>query len=234
MSDDLKYQLRLTLKDGYAQTARANPGDASIAPLTSILSRHDAALKCQFDAFAGYVSEAEANGVDKYPLYEWTKATVDDPPRRRNIIRSFSIYVGGREVYEKHEADALEAELKPLVGGPIVAKMFKYDSDPANNPQPPPQQALSGLGRDRGTPHPSLEAFSRSIGIRSRARLCRLDRLGRATRPSCRSRAAFLSFELGCDDRLELSEEAFAGDLRGVIALLAQLLPDLVDRSAFA
>jgi hypothetical protein len=27
--------------------------------------------------------------------------------------------------------------LKPLVGGPIVAKMFKYDTDPAHNPQPP-------------------------------------------------------------------------------------------------
>ena len=38
--------------------------------------------------------------------------------------------------FEKDKADALEAELKPLVGGPIVAKMFKYDTDPAHNPQP--------------------------------------------------------------------------------------------------
>ena len=43
-SNDLKYQLRLTLKDGFAQTARDNPKDASIAPLTGILNRHDAAL----------------------------------------------------------------------------------------------------------------------------------------------------------------------------------------------
>jgi hypothetical protein len=137
VSDDLKYQLRLTLKDGFAQTARDHPGDASIAPLTGILNRHDAALKCQFDAFAGYVSEAEANGVDKYPLYEWTKATIDDPAKKEKYIKSFSLYVGGREVYEKNEAEALEAELKPLVGGPIVAQMFKYDSNPANSPQPP-------------------------------------------------------------------------------------------------
>jgi hypothetical protein len=27
-----------------------------------------------------------------------------------------------------------------LVGGPIVAQMFKYDSDPAHNPQPPRKQ----------------------------------------------------------------------------------------------
>ena len=45
--------------------------------------------------------------------------------------------VGGKEVYEKDKADALDAELKPLVGGSIVEKMFKYDSDPAHNPQPP-------------------------------------------------------------------------------------------------
>jgi hypothetical protein len=137
VSDDLKFQLRLTLNDGFAQMARKNPGDPMIAPLADILSRHDAALKCQFDAFAGYVSEAEANGTENYPLYEWTKATVDDPAKEAKYTKSFSLYVGGNEIYEKDKADALEADLKPLVGGPIVAKMFKYDSDPAHNPQPP-------------------------------------------------------------------------------------------------
>jgi hypothetical protein len=137
VSDDLKFQLRLTLNDGFAQVARKTPGDPTISPLTDILNRHDAVLKCQFDAFAGYVSEAEANGIENYPLYEWTKATVDDPAKEAKYTKSFSLYVGGKEVYEKDEADALEADLKPLVGGPIVAKMFKYDSDPAHNPQPP-------------------------------------------------------------------------------------------------
>ena len=79
MSNDLKFQLRLTLNEGFAQAARANPADVSIAPLQDILRRHDATMKCQHDAFADYVSEAEANGIDKYPLYEWTKQTVDDP-----------------------------------------------------------------------------------------------------------------------------------------------------------
>ena len=94
-------------------------------------------LKCQFDAFAGYVSEAEANGVENYHLYEWTKKTIEDPIKKEEYIRSFTLYVGGNEVYEKRAADALEAELTPLVGGPIVAKMFRYDTDPAHNPQPP-------------------------------------------------------------------------------------------------
>jgi hypothetical protein len=137
MSEELKYQLRLTLSDPFANVARHHPDDPSIAPLTQILHRHDATLKCQHDAFADYVKEAEAKGVDKYPLYAWTKQTVDDPVKEAKYTKSFTLYVGGDEVYAKDKADALEAELKPLVGGSIVARMFRYDTDPANNPQPP-------------------------------------------------------------------------------------------------
>jgi hypothetical protein len=137
MNDDLKYQLRLTLRDDYAPLARNEPRSPLIAPLTAILHRHDAVMKCQFDAFADYVSEAEANGVEKYPLYEWTKKTIEDPAKQAKYTKSFTLYVGGDEVYAKDKADALEAELKPVVGGTIVAQMFRYDTDPAHNPQPP-------------------------------------------------------------------------------------------------
>jgi hypothetical protein len=137
MNDDLKFQLRLTLSDEFAPVARSNPGAPSISTLANILSRHDAVMKCQFDAFAEYVSEAEANGVENYHLYEWTKKTIEDPAKKAKYVKSFTLYVGGEEVYAKDKADELEAELKPLVGGPIVAKMFRYDTDPAHNPQPP-------------------------------------------------------------------------------------------------
>jgi hypothetical protein len=135
--EDMKYQLRLTLRDDFAKVARNDADDPSIAPLTKLLCRHDAALKCQYDAFADYVKEAEAKGVDAYPLYAWTKKTVDDPVKEAKYTKSFTLHVGGDEVYEKGRADALEAELKPLVGGPIVAQMFRYDTNPAHNPQPP-------------------------------------------------------------------------------------------------
>src|ERR1700716_907876 len=79
----------------------------------------------------------QANGIENYPLYEWTKKTVEDPAKKAKYTKSFALYVGGEEVYAKDKADALEAELEPLVGGSIVAEMFKYDSDPAHNPQPP-------------------------------------------------------------------------------------------------
>jgi len=137
MSDDLKFQLRLTLNEGFAQAARSDLGSPSIAPLTDILNWHDAVMKCQFDAFADYVRDAEANGAESYPLYQWTKQTIEDPAKQAKYTKSFTLYVGGQEVYEKDKADALERALKPLVGGPIVARMFRYDTDPAHNPQPP-------------------------------------------------------------------------------------------------
>jgi hypothetical protein len=137
MGEELKYQLRLTLSDAFAKVARHHPDDPSIAHLTQLLSRHDAVLKCQYDAFADYVKEAEAKGVQAYPLYAWTKKTVDDPAKEAKYTKSFTLYVGGDEVYEGSKADALEAELKPLVGGAIVVRMFRYDTNPAHNPQPP-------------------------------------------------------------------------------------------------
>jgi hypothetical protein len=72
-----------------------------------------------------------------YPLYRWTKATIEDPAKKAKYLKSFTLYVHGREVYPKEEADALEAELRPLVGGGVVTRLAKHDTDPAHNPQPP-------------------------------------------------------------------------------------------------
>ena len=137
MTDAWQYQVRVTLNEASAQAARRDPDDPALAPLAAVLKRHDAVLKCQYDAFAGYVSEAEAHGIEKYPLYAWTKATIEDPAKEAKYIKSFTLYVGGDEVYARDKADALEADLEPLVGGDIVTRMAKHDTNPANNPQPP-------------------------------------------------------------------------------------------------
>ena len=42
-----------------------------------------------------------------------------------------------REVYAKEIADALEADLQPLATSGLVTRISKYDTNPANNPQPP-------------------------------------------------------------------------------------------------
>jgi len=45
--------------------------------------------------------------------------------------------VGGQEVYPKEIADALEADLQPLAESGPVARMYKHNTNPASNPQPP-------------------------------------------------------------------------------------------------
>jgi hypothetical protein len=137
MSDQWQYQVRIDLADELADLARRDPADPALAPLPDILARHRATLKCQFDAFAGYVAEAERHGVEKYPLYKWTKATIENPAKKAKYLKSFTLYVDGNEIYAKDKADALEADLKPLVGGKLVTRLAKHDTNPANNPQPP-------------------------------------------------------------------------------------------------
>ncbi len=137
MADELKYQIRIYLDEPLAGVARRAPGDPRLKPLSDVLSKHDAKMKCQFDAFADYVAEAENNGAENYSLYEWTKATIEDPAKKEKYTKSFTLYVGGDEVYAKEKADALETDLQPLVGGGLVERMSKHDTNPANNPQPP-------------------------------------------------------------------------------------------------
>lgn len=137
MSETWDYQIRITLDDAFADVARRDPGDPALAPLAAVLSKHDAQLSCQFDAFAGYVAEAEAQGTENYPLYAWTKATIENPVKEAKYIKAFTLYVGGAEVYARDKAEALEADLRPLVGGEIVTNLSKHDTNPANNPQPP-------------------------------------------------------------------------------------------------
>lgn len=82
MSEQWQYQLRLYLADELAEAARHDAGAPVLGPLPQILKKHDATMKCQFDAFSDYVAQAEADGVEGYPLYEWTKATIEDPIKR--------------------------------------------------------------------------------------------------------------------------------------------------------
>jgi hypothetical protein len=132
-----QHQLRLYFSDELADVARQDPGHPALAPLAGILAKHNASLMCQFDAFAGCVTEAEARGVESYPLYRWTKATIEDPEKRAKHVGSFALHVKGREVYLKEEADALEADLKPLVDGRSITRLSRHDTNPVNIRQPP-------------------------------------------------------------------------------------------------
>jgi hypothetical protein len=60
------------------------------------------------------------------------------PAKRAKHIKTFALHVSGNEVYAKEVADALEADLQSLVGGALVTRMSKHDTNPANNLQVPP------------------------------------------------------------------------------------------------
>ena len=136
-SESWQYQLRLDLEDEFVEAARSGIVVAGLEPLAAILRRHDARLCCQFDSFTEYCLEAERNGIENYSLYNWTRATLEKSSKRAKYIKSFAVHVGGKEIYDKNRADALEEELRSLVGAGAVASMARHDTNPAKNPQPP-------------------------------------------------------------------------------------------------
>jgi hypothetical protein len=106
--------------------ARRDPGSPAIAPLRDILAKHHATMKCQFDAFADYVAEAEKHGTENYPFMSGPKRQ-SESAKREKYIKSFTLYVDGNEVHAKEIADALESDLQPLVGG-VDPRMTKHDT----------------------------------------------------------------------------------------------------------
>jgi hypothetical protein len=144
MSTQWKYQIRVYLNQELAETARFDSGSQKLKGLLDVLAKHRAKLKCQFDLFADYVAEAERVGTEDYHLYEWTKATIEDPQKRAKYVESFSLYVDDEGLYSKDIADALESDLTPLVHGGLIKKLSKHDSNPANNPQPPSRTQNEG------------------------------------------------------------------------------------------
>ena len=138
MNDQWQYQIRIYLDDALAQAARRDdPDNPTIKRIAEVLTRHRATMKSQFDAFADYVAEAEKQGRESYPLYAWTKATIENPEKKAKYLKSFTLYIDGDEVYAKALADALERDLQPLVDGKRIERLSKHDTNPANNPQPP-------------------------------------------------------------------------------------------------
>jgi hypothetical protein len=138
MTAPLQYQVRFDLADAqWAEALAHGQAEPALTPLVAVLARHRAVAKRQYDAFAEYVAAAEQHGVEKFPLYAWTKMTIENPVKKEKYLKSFTLHVDDREVYDKSAADALEAELKPLADAGVIGRLKKYDTDPAHNPQPP-------------------------------------------------------------------------------------------------
>ncbi|MCY4657540.1 MAG: hypothetical protein OXC80_12100 [Gammaproteobacteria bacterium] len=136
-SDELKFQLRLTLSDHYSGLIQRQQEDGELTRLKNTLSNHRAEMVCQYDAFSDYCAESEVRGEINTALYRWTKDTINDQSKKAKYLKIFTIYVGGESVYGSEIADRLERDLQPLASRRIIETISRYDNDPTSNPQPP-------------------------------------------------------------------------------------------------
>lgn len=137
MTGEWKHQVRIYFEEADAEIARKDPENPRFQQIAPILQKHRAALRNQLQAFEDYVGEAEREGVDAYPLYKWTRLTIEDPEKRAKHLRAFAVALAGETVYAKPLADALAADLEPLVGKGLITRLSRHDTNPENNIRPP-------------------------------------------------------------------------------------------------
>ncbi|CAD6560513.1 hypothetical protein LMG27952_07151 [Paraburkholderia hiiakae] len=137
MAETWQFQVRIAVVPELADALRAGSPYKSQDLMEAVLREYNASLKCQFDAFADYVEEAEREGRGRYPLYQWTKDTIGNPAKKAKYLKSFAVYVHGEEVYDSETADSLYARFSALADQVGIESVSRFDTNPANNPQPP-------------------------------------------------------------------------------------------------
>ena len=129
-------QLRIKTDKTMSEDLRGTSDSKTARELRTILERFDAQLACVFDEFCGYCAEAEKNGIENYPRYDWTKSVIDDPKKQEIHARSFTIYMGAAAIYPVASARDLMAALEAVASGKNIHVQM-VDTDPSKNPQPP-------------------------------------------------------------------------------------------------
>ena len=137
MNNDWLYQVRVYFSLNFVNLYNSNKSSDLKTKLLQILQKNNGGLLSQYDGFMGYVLEAEKNGIDNYPLYQWTKDSLENSGKTEKYRTSYTIYVNNEEVYSKEEADNLEKNLKLIIDKVSILRISKHDTNPANNPQPP-------------------------------------------------------------------------------------------------
>ncbi len=137
MSEDWLYQIRIRVNDEMSSNLRKNKPSGSARQIKSLAKKHGTTLVCTYDAFADYCREAESNSVEDYPLYAWTKQTIENPEKKQKHLKSFAFYRNDDQVYEKALAETIYSELLPLADNGTIDEVKLIDSNPVNNPQPP-------------------------------------------------------------------------------------------------
>ena len=140
MSDWL-YQVRLKLSEELSNAMRKNQPSTRADQIRTIASSYNMNIVCTFDAFQEYCNEAEQNGIEGYPLYEWTKEVINDPGKQQKHLKSFAFYKGLDQIYEKKLAVKIQQEIEAIRDDFDILEVRLIESNPANNPQPPQTQS---------------------------------------------------------------------------------------------
>ena len=137
MNTKWMYQVRIRVNDVLSKNLRTNEPTKTAENILAIAKKHGTRPVCTYDAFCDYCSEAEANDIEKYSLYDWTKQTIENPKKKEKHIKSFAFYKDNDQVYDKILAVALHEDLLPLKNNGLIEELTLIDSNPKNNPQPP-------------------------------------------------------------------------------------------------
>ena len=131
------FQVRLYFSSDFTKTFNSDKNSKEKVKLITVLNKHNAELLSQFDGFMGYVLEAEKNGIDNYPLYQWTKDSLARKDKIEKYYNSYTVYINKEEVYSENLANNIENDLLELVDKQTILRISKHDTNPKNNPQPP-------------------------------------------------------------------------------------------------
>ena len=137
MTEKWLFQVRLYFSSDFTNTFNSDKNSKKKEKLITVLNKHNAELLSQFDGFMGYVLEAEKNGIDNYPLYQWTKDSLSRKDKLEKYHNSYTVYINTEEVYSENLANNIENDLLELVDKETVLRISKHDTNPKNNPQPP-------------------------------------------------------------------------------------------------
>ena len=137
MNNKWLYQVRVYFSTEFTEHYKSNDASDLKNKLLKILNDSNAELLSQYDGFMGYVLEAEKNGKDNYPLYQWTKDSLENNAKIEKFHNSYTIYINNTEVYSKDEAAKISDSLEIIKDNILIMRITKHDTNPANNPQPP-------------------------------------------------------------------------------------------------
>ena len=83
----------------------------SCKQLFSILKEEKANLIVNMKLLVFFVKECEENNLTSTPLYKWTKDTIENETKKIKYMKSFTIYVEDKQLYEKNIANRLERKI---------------------------------------------------------------------------------------------------------------------------